>query len=108
VHAAALKRECVQYDSGGYKSARAALADSAVEPKIIDFGMAMRMARSKTHASNFKKGTPFYVSPEVARHHRLTPASDVYAFGVIMWELMMGCPVFLVQCVASYPSHLFF
>lgn len=98
----------MQYDSGGYKSARAALADSAVEPKIIDFGMAMRMARSKTHASNFKKGTPFYVSPEVARHHRLTPASDVYAFGVIMWELMMGCPVFLVQCVASYPSHLFF
>jgi serine/threonine protein kinase len=94
----------VQYDAGAHKSVRAALESRCATPKIIDFGMAKRMQHNKTHASNVKNGTPFYVSPEVRNNRRLGPPSDVYAFGIVMWELMMGCSVFVAKCARGPPS----
>jgi serine/threonine protein kinase len=88
----------MQYNPATCRDIRGALESRQAVPKIIDFGMAMRMQQNKTHASNVKHGTPFYVSPEVKNDRRLSPASDVYAFGIMMWELMMGCSVFTTQC----------
>ncbi len=39
-------------------------------------------------------GTPGYMSPEVLSNQPPTPASDVYAFGVLIYRCLAGCPPF--------------
>lgn len=99
----------MQYDEMAFSNVVEALVYGAAMVKITDFGMAMRMDGSQTHASNIQRGTFLYMAPETKHHRKLYPASDVYAFGIMMWELMMGTLVYYARCVTasvSLFSHL--
>jgi serine/threonine protein kinase len=90
----------MQFDDVAHTSLVSALNGASAVCKIADFGMARRMHRGKSHASGVRQGTPFYIAPEMVSHHRLHRSSDVFAFGVVMWELMRGCPVYIASTYA--------
>ena len=59
--------------------------------KVADFGIARAMSQA-TQQGELSQiwGTPQYFSPEQAAGQIPTPASDVYAIGVIMFEMLTG------------------
>lgn len=58
--------------------------------KLCDFGLVATLRGDNTHVSNYRAGTPLYMAPEVLSSGKLSQASDVYAFGVLLWELCAG------------------
>ncbi|HWQ08277.1 MAG TPA: serine/threonine-protein kinase [Holophaga sp.] len=58
-------------------------------PKLMDFGIAKREDASLTQTGTFL-GTPSYASPEQIREGRATSLSDVFSFGVLVFELLSG------------------
>ena len=58
---------------------------------LTDFGIAKQLI-SDTNQTQFGVvfGTPSYLSPEQAQSLTLTPASDVYSLGVVLYELLAG------------------
>lgn len=59
--------------------------------KITDFGIARSREALKLTLTGLPIGTPEYMSPEQAQGEReLTPASDLYSLGIVMYELLAG------------------
>ena len=60
--------------------------------KVTDFGIAKMLGGGQTMATRAGEvvGTPAYMAPEQARGGELTPATDVYAVGVMLYELLSG------------------
>lgn len=79
------------------------LLDAQHQAKLVDFGIALVQAQEEAPATEpnagippggiretragWVRGTPAYMSPEQSRGEALTPASDMYAFGLVLGEL---------------------
>jgi eukaryotic-like serine/threonine-protein kinase len=57
--------------------------------KLMDFGIAKTEGLSMTRAG-YVLGTPYYMAPEQVTGQGITEQVDVYAFGVMLFELMTG------------------
>ncbi|MGH9224181.1 MAG: serine/threonine-protein kinase [Acidimicrobiales bacterium] len=60
--------------------------------KVADFGIAKVVGGGQTLATRAGEvlGTPAYMAPEQAQAKELTPSTDVYAAGVMLYELLSG------------------
>ncbi|MHC5019316.1 MAG: tetratricopeptide repeat protein, partial [Planctomycetota bacterium] len=73
------------------------LMDAQGKPHVADFGLAKdTRTGSKYTRTGQTLGTPAYMSPEQARGDlaALTPASDVWALGCVLYELLANRPAF--------------
>jgi len=68
-----------------------------VVPKILDLGIAKFKDESTKTAAGMALGTPQYISPEVFKGKKATPASDIYSLGIIAFRLLTGKMPFDVQ-----------
>jgi serine/threonine protein kinase len=66
------------------------LFDSFGNPTISDFGIAHFSAATSDLTGSAIIGTPTYMSPEQVRGEELDGRSDVYALGVILFEMLAG------------------
>ncbi|MGA2040147.1 MAG: bifunctional serine/threonine-protein kinase/formylglycine-generating enzyme family protein [Bryobacteraceae bacterium] len=72
--------------------------NSAGVVKLMDFGIAKSEDLSRTQPG-YVLGTPYYMAPEQVRGELLTGLVDVYAFGVLLFELLTGQKVFVADSV---------
>ncbi len=68
------------------------LIDTHNRPMILDFGLAYDWFVDSQEGRGKLLGTPAYMAPEQASHgpSRIEPRSDVYAMGVILFQLLTG------------------
>lgn len=66
------------------------LLDSQGKVKVTDFGIAKVMGGISVTRTNQVIGTPEYLAPEQVKGHQVTPATDIYALGVVLYELLTG------------------
>jgi len=74
--------------------------------KVLDFGIAKVQGELGSDTALTQKGTtigsPRYMAPEQARALEIKPATDVYAMGCILYEMLTGRPVFIRNTASDY------
>ncbi len=89
------------------------LFDQSGRIVLGDFGLAKNVAdRSGLTAAGTLMGTPMYLSPEQARGEELTPASDQFSLGVLVYRMLTGqlpwgpnaaAPLVMMRIVSQAP-----
>jgi hypothetical protein len=72
--------------------------DRGEKVKVLDFGIASLQGEAEptgrlTQAGTVR-GTPFYMAPEQCVGHAIGPPADIYAAGIILYEMLTGAPPF--------------
>lgn len=78
-------------------------SDNKITAKVIDFGLSKLVnpnpegqlnATPTITATGYLAGNPQYMSPELCLGKKADPASDIYALGCILYEMLCGHPMF--------------
>lgn len=64
------------------------------EVKVTDFGLAKAQSQIELTDPGVVKGKFGYLSPEAAIGNEVTPATDVFAVGIVLWEMLAGRRLF--------------
>lgn len=83
------------------------LVDACDRAVIIDFGLARAPRTRLRDDEQVISGTPDYMAPELIRGAPITAAADIYAIGVILYEMVTGSTPFAAATTAEvFHGHL--
>src|SRR6185312_9604428 len=74
------------------------------EVKLTDFGLAMSILKMERTTPGIVYGKLSYLSPEQARRHPLDGRVDIYAAGILLWELLTGRQLFPIASPKDQPN----
>ncbi|MDT1938985.1 MULTISPECIES: Stk1 family PASTA domain-containing Ser/Thr kinase [Carnobacterium] len=77
------------------------LVDENGVVKITDFGIAVALSETSITQTNSLLGSVHYLSPEQARGSMATKQSDIYAMGIILYEMLTGSVPFEGESAVS-------
>jgi serine/threonine protein kinase len=77
------------------------LQDGRLDTRLTDFGIARVLNTPSLTTPHAVVGTPHYMAPEAFHGAPTSPAADVYALGVLLYELVVGCPPYVSDTVAD-------
>ena len=69
---------------------------------LIDFDLSLKHNNAKHVKLKVLPGTPTYLAPETLRHHKVDERSEVFAFGVVAYEMLSGHKPFEANSVTEY------
>ena len=75
------------------------MLDSAGKVRLMDFGLAAVGA-----GEDIRAGTPAYMAPEQLRGREVTVQSDIYALGLVLYELFTGRRAFTAATLRNSSS----
>ncbi len=64
--------------------------DETKSLRVVDFGAAIVLGRSRLTKKGIVFGTPYYMSPEQAAGRDVDHRTDIYALGIILYEMVTG------------------
>lgn len=73
--------------------------------KVVDFGIAQALKAKIAESEQAVWATPQYAAPEQTQGRPLSPATDVYAIGVILYEMLAGRLPFRGQTAQELAMH---
>ncbi|MCU7725149.1 serine/threonine protein kinase [Actinoplanes sp. KI2] len=68
------------------------IEDGRLDTRLTDFGIARILNTPSMTTANTVVGTPHYMAPEAFHGATASPATDVYALGILLYELVSGRP----------------
>ena len=69
---------------------RNVIIDSTGRARVLDFGIAFNVNAGADRYAGMLAGSPSYMAPEQAKGLAVTPQTDIFAIGVILYEMLTG------------------
>jgi len=77
-------------------------------PVLIDLGLGKALTKEDTQLTDAPKGTILWMAPEMLREKKWSVKTDIFAYGIILWEIVTGFIPYEDSGFESMPEILTF